>query len=88
MQKIITATGKEFEVEWCGPSTIDLALRFAVVNGDMLEIMATFVNPVETVALTHVFDERETIFNNYTKFKGVDLKPNGNIVVSLMEGAV
>lgn len=86
MQKIITATGKEFSISWCGPSTIDFALRFAIPDGDMAEIFATFTNPEETATLTHVFDEHETVFTGYTKFKGVDLKPDGEIVVALMEG--
>lgn len=85
MQKIKTATGKEYEVLWCGPSTIDMALRFEVVNVDMNTVIATFTNAKETGRLTHLFDERETVFNNYTQFKGVDLKPDGSIVVALME---
>ena len=86
MQKIITATGKEFKVGWCGPSTIDFALRFEVVENTMADILATFTRQEETEKLTHVFDEHETIFSGYSKFKGVDLKPGGSIVVALMEG--
>lgn len=85
MQKIITATGKEFQVSWCGPSTIDFALRFEVVERTMAEVLTTFINPEETATLTHVFDEHETVFTGYTQFKGVDLKPGGSIVVALME---
>lgn len=85
MQKIITASGKEFEVRWCGPSTIDFALRFAIVNADMAAVLATFTDPEETVRLTHNFDEHETVFHNFTAFKGVDLQANGLIVVALME---
>jgi len=85
MQKIITANGKEFWIDWCGPSTIDFALRFEVIESTMTEILATFIDPEETETLTHVFDEHETVFRGYTKFKGVDLKPGGSIVVALME---
>jgi len=85
MQKLITATGKEFKIDWCGPSTIDFALRFEVVESTMAEILATFINSEETAELTHVFDEHETIFRGYTKFRGVDMKPGGSIVVALME---
>lgn len=85
MQKIRTATGKEFDILWCGPSTIDLALRFNVVNSDMATVLSTFTNPKETGRLIHVFDERETVFHNYINFKGVDTKPDGSIVVALME---
>ncbi len=84
MQKIITATGKEFKIDWCGPSTIDFALRFEVVESTMAEILGTFTNPEETRLLTHVFDEHETEFRGYKTFKGVDLKPGGSIVVALM----
>ena len=86
MQKIITATGKEFKIDWCGPSTIDFALRFEVVESTMSDILATFTRPEECTELTHVFDEHKTVFNGYSKFKGVDMKPGGSIVVALMEG--
>ena len=85
MQKIITATGKEFKIDWCGPSTIDFALRFEVVENTMAEILATFTIPEETATLTHVFDEHETVYIGYTVFTGVDMRPNGHIIVSLME---
>ena len=86
MQKIITETGKEFNVNWCGQSTIDFALRFEVVNSPMTNILTTFMNPVETARLTHIFDENTALYTGFTKFKGVDLKPNDAVVVSLMEG--
>lgn len=85
MQKIITATGKEFKIDWCGPSTIDFALRFEVIESTMADILSTFTNPEETAELTHVFDEHETVFRGYKAFKGVDMKPGGSIVVALME---
>lgn len=83
MQKIVTNTGKEIYINWCGPSTIDLALRFGVPNGNMTELLQTFTNPEETAALTHHFDEHETVFTGYTIFKGIDLKVDGEIVVAL-----
>lgn len=86
MQKVTTATGKEFNVEWCGRATIDFALRFEVVNSTMDNILSTFTNPVETAKLTHIFDENRAVYTGFTKFKGVDLKPSGNVVVALMEG--
>lgn len=86
MQKIITATGKILKILWCGPSTIDFALRFEVVEAEMSEVLTVFTNPEETATLTHVFDEHETVFTGYSKFRGVDLKPGGSIVVALIEG--
>ena len=86
MQKVITATGKEFNVNWCGQATIDFVLRFEVVNSTMANILSTFMNPIETAKLTHIFDENRAVYTGFTKFKGVDLKPNDAVVVSLMEG--
>lgn len=83
MQKIVTATGKVYEVLWCGPSTIDFALRFEVANGDIVDLFQTFSNPEETKQLTHVFDEHENVFTGYTQFRGVDMKQGGGTVVAL-----
>lgn len=83
MQKLVTNTGKEFAINWCGPSTIDFALRFGVPDGNMLEILQVFMNPEETQVLKHHFDNQITTFNGYTAFKGVDLKVDGEIVVAL-----
>lgn len=83
MQKIITNKQTEIAINWCGPSTIDLALRFGVPDGNMMELIQVFTNPEETSTLTHQFDEHETVFTGYTIFKGVDLKPDGEIVVAL-----
>ena len=86
MQKIITATEKEISVEWCGLSTIDFALRFEVANDmTLLEVLNIFMDPAETEVLIHSFDEHRTEYTGFTKFKGVDLKPSGSIVVALME---
>lgn len=86
MQKIITAKGKEFNVEWCGQATIDFVLRFAVVGSDMQTILTTFMDPKETSELIHMRDDmgNQAKFYNFTVFRGVDLKPDDSIVVSLM----
>ena len=86
MQRLVTAKEKEFYVDWCGQSTIDFALRFAVVGSDMQTIMSTFMDPEETVELTHYIDDmgNKAEYHNFTVFRGVDLKPDKSIVVSLM----
>lgn len=86
MQEIITAKSKHIAVNWCGASTIDFALRFSVKGMSMTDVLAIFMNPEETETLTHVFDERSATYKGYTTFRGVDLKPDGAIVVSLKEG--
>ena len=83
MQKVRTASGKEFNVNWCGQATLDLALRFGVPDGNMTELFQTFTSPAETQTLIHLFDEEEIVFTGFTIFKGVDLKPDGEIVVAL-----
>ena len=47
MQKIITATGKTFQIAWLGASTIDMALRFAVEGEELQSIIAVFISPEE-----------------------------------------
>lgn len=85
MQKLITATRREFSVKWCGVSAFDNALRFEVVNNTMTNILSTFMNPAETETLTYMFDENETVYTGYMQFKGVD-QMRGSVIVSLMEG--
>lgn len=87
MQKIITATGKEFQIEWCGQSTIDFALRFDIKGEEMSTIITTFMDQNETIKLIHQVDEmgNRIEYNGFTTFRGVDLKPDGTVVVSLMQ---
>lgn len=85
MRKVITGTGKEITVNWCGRSTIDFVLRMGIPNGNMTEILQIFMNPEETTSITDVFDEREKVYTGFTVFKGVDLSRDGEIVVSLLE---
>lgn len=78
-----TAAGKEFDILWDGVSTIDFTLRFAVVNSDMATIFKVFSDPLETATLTRIWDGIESVYTGYTVFRGVDLKPDGEIVVSM-----
>ena len=68
MQKVRTASGKEFNVNWCGQATLDLALRFGVPDGNMTELFQTFTSPAETQTLIHLFDEEEIVFTGFTIF--------------------
>lgn len=86
MQKIVTKTGKEIEVLWCGIATItDHALRFETVPGEMtmVEAFGTFTNPNETETLVHNFDEHSTIFTGYTVLKSIDSYSDGSILIAL-----
>lgn len=85
MQTITTATGKVFQVGWCGLSTIDYVLRFGVKGESMIDVLQVFMSPSETETLLHTFDERTNEYDGYIVFRGVDLKPNGEIVVSLSQ---
>ena len=87
MQKLITATKKEFSVKWCAVSTFDNALRFEVVNSPIANILSVVMNPEETETLTCVFDKDETVFTGYTQFKGVEVM-RGSVIVSLTGGAL
>lgn len=86
MQKIITATGKTFQIAWLGASTIDMALRFAVEGEELQSILPVFISPDETKTLKHDFDRSITEYEGYTKLSGVNASMNGNIVVTLAKG--
>lgn len=85
MQTITTATGKVFQVGWCGLSTIDYVLRFGVRGESMANVLKVFTDSAETETLSHTFDEHTSKYDGFTTFIGVDRKPNGEIVVSLSE---
>ena len=82
-RKIKTASGKEFDSLWDGVSTIDGTLRIAVVNATMAEIFTAFSDPQACSTLTRVWDGIESVYTGYTVFRGVDLQPNGEIIVAL-----
>lgn len=83
MKTLQTATGKEFDILWDGVSTIDGALRFAVVNADLDEIHNTFKLAEETETLTRIEDGIESVYTGYTAYRGFDKKVDGEIVVAI-----
>ncbi len=83
MKTLRTAKGKTFDLLWDGVSTIDGALRFAVVNSDMDTVHNTFKDPKETATLTRVDDGIESVYTGYTAYRGFDRKVDGEIVVAI-----
>ena len=84
MQTITTANGLTFPVLWCGISTIDLALRFAVKDMALSELFTIITNPDAMKTLTHRFDESETVFTNYTLFCSINVNPlDGTTIVAM-----
>ena len=82
-----TNSNKEYPIEWVGISDFDGCLRFEVPEAAdrMAELFSVFTDPAETEMLTRVFDEDERVFQGYTGFKGLDLKPSGSVVLALMK---
>ena len=82
-----TNSNKEYPIEWIGIADFDGCLRFEVVDAAdrVPELFAAFSDPAETETLTRVFDEDERVFTGFTGFKGMDLKPSGNLVIALMQ---
>jgi len=82
-----TNSQKEYPIEWIGIADFDGCLRFEVTDAAdrMPELFAAFSDPNETETLTRVFDEDERVFTGFTRFKGMDLKPSGNLVIALMQ---
>lgn len=85
LKTLRTATGKEFDILWDGASTIDFALRFAVVNSDIDTVHNTFKSREETHTLTRIEDGIESVYAGYTMYAGFRQEPYGNreIIVTL-----
>ena len=81
--KIVTKTGKEYEINWAGIATVDGALRFEIVNGTLSDIFSCFSSPEETAELSRVWGDSTTVYEGFTAFKTIDIQANGNIIVAL-----
>lgn len=80
MLKLITATNKSYPVNWAALSHLDGSLRFEVTNGDFAALYRVFTDPTETVTLTRVFDESETVFEGYTDLFRIERMPSGVVI--------
>lgn len=85
MLTLTTATNKIYPVNWAALSHLDGSLRFEVSSGDFAELYRIFTDPAETVTLTRVFDENETVFEGYTDLFRIERMPSG-IVIGLRRG--
>ena len=83
-----TNTGKTYEVEWIGVADFDGCLRFELVSAECFvkDVITVFTDPAETKVLTRVCPVLDDgrVFEGYTKFKSLDIKSNGNIVIGLL----
>ena len=84
-----TNSGKTYEIEWIGVADFDGCLRFELVSAEpfVKDVITVFTDPAETQVITRVYPlcDDERVFEGYTKFKSIDIKPDGNIVVGLMQ---
>ena len=80
MLKLITATNKTYPVNWAALSHLDGSLRFEVSSGDFTELYRIFIDPAETITLTRVFDESETVFEGYTDLFRIERMQNGIVI--------
>ena len=84
MIQILTASGILFNVLWVGVSSIDGALRFALINPDVKQAIEVFTNPENCRTITRVIDgETDIIFEGYINFRGINVSYDGNATVAL-----
>lgn len=78
MEKIITATGKEFDCEYV--SVVPTLNRCYVIlnNANITDVASVFSDPGETAAMKH----GEIVVDGFTKLMAI-LPENGNIRVNL-----
>lgn len=80
-QKIVQTATNEFEVRWCGISSIDNSLRFAVVNKTVATLLSVFDDLDETSKITYSFDDVEIEYDGYIAFSGIINQNDGSIVI-------
>lgn len=84
MDKTLTlASGKKFNVLWDGVSSIDGSLRIAVSGATMQDVISAFTEPGACKKIIRTWDGIESVYTGFSVFRGVDLKPDGEIVVAL-----
>lgn len=67
--KVYTATGKEFDSNWCGVAfTGDLFV--AIANSDFSTLLNVFSDPEETKTITFRDGNYEDVHEGFTKFMG------------------
>ena len=74
MQTLTTRTGKVFNVIWCGKATVDNTLRFETADNEatLTEAFVIFNDKNETSVLTHVFDEKTTVYEGYAVIRSIE----------------
>lgn len=81
--KIITATGKEYEIAWLGFASIDNALRFNLIGESLNNVVQIFTKPSETSTLVYNMDGVLETYSGFTVFRSIDVLANGSITVAL-----
>lgn len=83
MMKIITKSGKEFQIEWAGVATIDGALRFLLVGTSAQVAFETFSNSRETSVLTQDWDGLLTDYVGFSRLKTIDIQQDNSVLIAL-----
>ena len=83
MQRILTATGKEFKVIWCAISSFDGILRFNMLNCDFATAVSVFSNVDETNVIIHKVDNETTEYSGYTALRGIEIDALNRITIAL-----
>lgn len=88
VNKIITNTGKEIDVDWCGISMVDDSFKIESIPDtlSLAEAFAIFSDPKETQVLTNLYEDVEFVYEGYIVLKGINMKSNGQVLVSLKQG--
>lgn len=83
MQKIITKSGQEYEVEYVDASTMSAppSLFIQVVGMTLLEAVTLFSDKEETAEITYMNDEQVVaVYENYTNLAAANVIQRTNIV--------
>ena len=86
MSHVYTATGKQFDCDWCGVSFLN-QLFFAIANCDFETLLRVFNDPEETKKIIFNDDGQETVHEGFTNFMGFQYDKRSNLItVNLAPG--
>lgn len=85
--KIVTATGKEYQVVWCGISSLDSALRFELQYKNITAAVNVFSDPNETSEIKYIVDEmsQPQFYEGYTNFVSINKASGNTLIIALKQ---
>lgn len=88
MQTLRLKNGKEYQVNWCGVSSLDGILRAEITDSTFCDVAQDFCDKDAISAIDYIVNDVSSVmFNGYTDITGITAGFNGIIVALKKEAA-